>query len=1464
MKNNTILLILNPKTPKKSRGGYSHISNLKSIAVIAMMLLFLGVGNAWGDSKLCQSSYTGTIGSLGSKTVNVSVGTIGTNMYRIVFESDFAMTGSDSYVFTSYDDNLKIESATMTILNGGKCIYFDMPSTSAPYFKNNVMVKTSEGNYTLSGTAYGSIDWSQTTGECSALSGNDCTGWSTEASTGGASFSKGYVYELGSDESGNVSISVKFLDDPTGASTAELYMLNESGGELGGFTAMTWSSGTKTASHTLTGQSGTIYFKVRVPYTGNVFVTKKFSVTVGTTCATGGGSGGGGEPASEGNFDCSGHTFYFANNYWHYTGYLYAHMYKSGGASTTFPGTQMTQVSGTAGIYSVTYDADYNTVIFNNGYSNTQLGAKTIEDCKYYDNGGNSHSNLTDVARHIYFVRNGYAASWSPYAHVFYDSRNNGNPGAQMVDLSLTNIDEHNLYSIIVPINNNVIFHNSSDYTYQSATQNISSSFKDYSIFNYADNKWYQTQNIYLTGSMNSWDDDNEDYKFLDWDQESTYVTLLTPLLSANTTYSFKLVTDGTWRTANASPARTYNTDGTTRKFDETGGSNNNSYLATDVAGRYYFKYDVSAGKLTITYPPYMTSASLYSKTANTAVLNVASTRGTKYKVTNSDGSVEYTVSNGGVADGSGHITVTGLTPGTQYSFKVYALDDNDTESANYSSVSAFYTLPVMGTATFNTRTYNSITLEVTGTGASQYRVVNTSPAVDQTITPSDGKVTVTGLTPYTSYSFNVKAVNAGGATSTESINVSAVKTTPQMTTATLDSKTQTTVVLSVASTGGSTYKVTSTSGTEYALSSATPADGQITVTNLTAGTAYTFLVYAKSSDATPIQSSNYIDVTTSTYPNVNAGPTGYYDCQVQAIHTSGDEYSPAGMILADWSYTAGGAAYEDGSGKKAYKVNTNTTFYAGLYFGSVWTGTPTTLCDASSCTKLHVEFWSAEDQTFDFNVIAYYGSKNNDGAARSVSTSAGTWRAMDFTLTDFGIAISDHKDVISAFKIDYGSGNTNKELIIANAYFYTDDVCESEKCHGSGRAGSGLTINGARVFDSGESYWTKAYMKNDRLHVDAKFIPASNAAAAAYVQFIKSDGGVLASWRMENKTDSFTYDFAPSDVTAEYRYDGIARYSVKFEINDDGIRQTDYQYYDFVHSRCSEEYFDIYHSDAPAGGRTSFEGGFILQPIRYFRHFPNTDWTTITLPFEVTKVTVKVGEDEYDLFPRFNNGSSDVEGYYWLKTLSGEVAISEFKDSWEELKVLSPGSSDSERAANVKPAKNTPYIIAFPDGGYYSANWVIFYGAACQTISSTFTGTSSIKLSGEDYDYNKVQFVGNNTMKESSELKNIYMLEEGEDYFSRRESATVPAFEAYVKGTSEIQKSYVALRYRGGSSTPETPTDIDALPTTECRGAIYNLSGMQMGTFADRNAMEEVLNSLRAGVYIVHIGKEVNKVIVH
>lgn len=1422
-------------------------SKMKSIAVIAMMLLSIGVGNVWGD-KLCQSSYTGTIGALGSKTVYVSVGTIGTNMYRVVFEADFAMTGVDTYITKSGDSNFPLNSASRTFLDGGKIIYFDISSTEAPTFKNNFYVQYGGGAYGMSGTAVNSVDWSQTVAECSTLAG-ECTYTTNELILKVTTDGMTSTFELSHSSSDIIAVNNVNPVNLNSGSTSDLTNTGWTISDGKATKSITWS--TLPTNNIITRVD--IYANITGPSEkGGTFNS------VDISCASSEE-----ESSSEGNFNCSGHTFYFANNQWKFAS-PYAHMYNaSGSPTTTWPGSAMSEVSGAAGIYSVTYDNDaYNKVIFSNNGSN-QLDTKDIDDCTYYDYQGTSHENLSDVARHIYFVRNGSATSWNPHAYLWYSSSNCGNSGKALTDMSLTNIDEHNLYSLIMPIYNNIkFFKGSNDWSNESAGTYVSNTFQDYSIFNYEHNTWYQTQNIYLTGSMNSWATSNSNYKFSDWDQASTYVTLLTPALSASTTYDFKVITGGVARGLNSD--NTYNANNQTKRLYEGGASEANVHLTTDVAGKYLFRYDVSACKLTIFFPPSMTSATLYSKTHNSATLTVASTRGTKYKVTNSDGSVEYTVSNGGVADGSGNITVTGLTPGTQYSFKVYALDDNDTESANYSSVSAFYTLPVMGTATLNTRTYNSITLEVTGTGASQYRVVNTSPAVDQTITPSDGKITVTSLSPNTSYTFTVTAKNAGGDASDNSVVMSAIYTTPQMTTATLDSKTQTTVVLNVASTGGSTYKVTNTAGNEYTLSSSTPTNGKITVAGLSANTEYTFRVYAISSSSSLV-SSNYIDVTTSTYPNVNSGPSGYYDCQVQAIHTSGDEYSPLGMRLANWDYAAGGTPYTDGSSKNAYKVNTNSVSYAGLYFGNTWTGTPTTLCDASSCTKLHVEFWSAEAQSFDFNVIAYYDSKNNDGTPQSVTTTAGSWKVMDFTITDFGTTVSDHKDVISAFKIDYGSGNTGKELIIANAYFYTPDVCESMKCHGSGSAGSGLTINTAEVFDTGESYWTKTYMYNSKLHIDAKFTSGSSVyAAAAYVQFVKLDGGILQFGPMTNNTDSFSIEVTPSDVTDACRYDGIARYSVKFELSvSPKIRQTDYHYYDFTNSECAPDYFDIYHYDDATGSqRTSYAGGTILQPIRYFRHFEHTDWCAITFPFSVSKVVVDEGGTEYDLYPRFNNGSSDVEGYYWLKTFdnwnSTPVAISEFQSAWKQLTVSTASSDEAELAGLVKPAKDVPYVIAFPDGSYYGTYWVIFYGDAGQTIDSSEDGDCGTSFSGEG---ETVKLQRNNMMQPTSSKTNIYMLEEGHNYYSRQTQA-IPAFESYVIGTATVKEKYRVLRM-DNVSTPETPTDIDALPTTECRGAIYSLSGMRIATFVDRDAMEQLLSGLSAGVYVVRAGAVINKVVV-
>ncbi len=674
-------------------GGNSHVTNhfqhRSRMATVALLLLtfsFFNITSAWAE-KLCQSNYTGSIGALGSKTVKVSVGTIGTNMYRIVFESDFTMTGSLTYVNTSVNNNLCLDNTTKTILDGGKRIFFDMPSATAPTFVNDIMVKTSAGNYTLTGTSFNSVDWSQTTAECSALVGNDCSGRSAGRSDGGDNFTNGYEYEFTYNTSTNeLTIEIEFLDEVTGASDIVNVYDWQSGAEVS-LGAMSKVSGQK-YSMTLSSVTIDTPYKLvcQMSYAnGGLFKTAPIYYTAGADCSSPS------EPAGE-TLDCEGHTFYFANNYWKFATPT-AHLYNTDDVhKTVWPGHAMTQVSGTAGIYSVTYDNDthadaYEKVIFSSSGTD-QLGEKDISDCKYYDNDGNAHDNLSDVARHIYFVRNGSAASWNPpHARLYYDTRNNGDAGAAMANTGLSNIDSHDLFSIIVPIYNNVGFKESSSYTNASAYSYIDNSFQDYSIFNYEHNTWYQTQNIYLTGSMNSWATENASYKFSDWDRtSSTYVTLLTPSLTASTTYDFKVITGGVYRGLNSD--NTYSANNQTKRLYQGGGSEANVHLTTDVAGRYLFRYDVSAGKLTIFFPPSMLTASLDSRAITSAVLNVTSTRGTQYHVVDSSNGIDQVLT-----PTSNQITVTGLTEGTLYTFTVTALDDNNTESSNSITLNPFCTL---------------------------------------------------------------------------------------------------------------------------------------------------------------------------------------------------------------------------------------------------------------------------------------------------------------------------------------------------------------------------------------------------------------------------------------------------------------------------------------------------------------------------------------------------------------------------------------------------------------------------------------------------------------------------------------------------------------------------------------------------------------------------------------------------
>ena len=82
---------------------------------------------------------------------------------------------------------------------------------------------------------------------------------------------------------------------------------------------------------------------------------------------------------------------------------------------------------------------------------------------------------------------------------------------------------------------------------------------------------------------------------------------------------------------------------------------------------------------------------------------------------------------------------------------------------------------PVMGTAELVSTTFNSAVIAVTATDneeVGKYRVVSAAPEYDKTFTPTDGKITVTGLTASTKYTFTITAIDLAGNESENSVVV--------------------------------------------------------------------------------------------------------------------------------------------------------------------------------------------------------------------------------------------------------------------------------------------------------------------------------------------------------------------------------------------------------------------------------------------------------------------------------------------------------------------------------------------------------------------------------------------------------------------------------------------------------------------------------------------------------------------
>jgi hypothetical protein len=220
--------------------------------------------------------------------------------------------------------------------------------------------------------------------------------------------------------------------------------------------------------------------------------------------------------------------------------------------------------------------------------------------------------------------------------------------------------------------------------------------------------------------------------------------------------------------------------------------------------------------------------------------------------------------------------TVTGLTNGLSYDFRVSAANSAGLGSASASVNAIPVTVP--GAPTIGTATAGNAQASITfsapasdgGSAITGYTV--TSSPGGFTGTGSASPIIVTGLTNGTAYTFTVTATNAVGTGSASSASNSVTPVTvPGVPTAVsaVGGNTQATISFTApASDGGSAitgYTVTSSPGGFTGTGSVSP----IVVTGLTNGNAYTFTVTATNAVGTGSASSPSNSVTLSTEPGV-------------------------------------------------------------------------------------------------------------------------------------------------------------------------------------------------------------------------------------------------------------------------------------------------------------------------------------------------------------------------------------------------------------------------------------------------------------------------------------------------------------------------------------------------------------------------------------------------------------------
>ncbi|HVA04991.1 MAG TPA: fibronectin type III domain-containing protein [Acidimicrobiales bacterium] len=314
--------------------------------------------------------------------------------------------------------------------------------------------------------------------------------------------------------------------------------------------------------------------------------------------------------------------------------------------------------------------------------------------------------------------------------------------------------------------------------------------------------------------------------------------------------------------------------------------------------------------------------------------------------------------------------TVTGLTNGTSYPIKVRAVNSvgagTPSNTASVTPVAA----PGAPTAVFASAGDTSATVSwspapANGSTVTGYTVTSSPGGHTCTWTSGPLTCTVTGLANGTPYTFGVTATNGVGtgpaSTASTAVTPVAVPGAPTTVTATASDGSASVSFIGPAVDGGSA--ITSYTVTEYPGGvSISCSSSPCTVTGLTNGTAYTFVVAAANSAGTG----------SGSIPSSPVTPAGLPGVPTQVTAKAGDTQASVSWV----------AAASNGSAITSYIVTTSP-------------GGSTTSCSASPCTVSGL----TDGTAYTFTVTAINGV--GTGPASSASD------AVTPVVTELGIALT-------------------------------------------------------------------------------------------------------------------------------------------------------------------------------------------------------------------------------------------------------------------------------------------------------------------------------------------------------------------------------------------------------------------------------------------------------------------------